>query len=57
MATIAANMVHLSGGYAAGFSAPTSSSIQTDFDLDDSAKNWFGMTSVSTKYIFETPSI
>ena len=44
MATVAANMVHLSGGYAAGFSAPTSSSIQTDFDLDDSAKNWFGMS-------------
>ena len=46
MATIAANMVHLSGGYAAGFSAPTSSSIQNEFKLSDTSKNWFGNVTI-----------
>ena len=35
-------MVHLSGGFAAGFSAPTMSSIQEEFELEDTTKNWFG---------------
>ena len=36
-------MVHLSAGYAAGYSAPTMAAIQKEFDLQDSTKNWFGM--------------
>ncbi len=35
-------MIHLSGGFAAGFSAPTMAAIQEEFDLDDDTKNWFG---------------
>ena len=50
MATFAANMVHLSGGFAAGFSAPTMAAIQKEFDLEDSTKNWFGK--LSLKYGF-----
>ena len=50
MATLAANMVHLSGGFAAGFSAPTMAAIQKEFDLEDSTKNWFGKVLPLKKY-------
>ena len=52
MATLAANMVHLSGGFAAGFSAPTMAAIQKEFDLEDSTKNWFGKVAFSLYYIY-----
>ena len=39
---MAANMVHGSSGYAAGFSAPTMSIIQKDFNLNDNTIHWFG---------------
>ena len=52
MATLAANMVHLSGGFAAGFSAPTMAAIQKEFDLEDSTKNWFGTVAFSLYNIY-----
>ena len=50
MATFAANMVHLSGGFAAGFSAPTMAAIQKEFDLEDSTKNWFGKRNLNMDF-------
>ena len=40
---MAANMVHGSSGYAAGFSAPTMAIIQKDFNLNDNTIHWFGI--------------
>lgn len=34
-------MVHLSAGFAAGFSAPTMSAIQEEFGMSNTTKNWF----------------
>ena len=31
-----------SGGFAAGFSAPTMATIQKEFDLEDNTISWFG---------------
>jgi hypothetical protein len=42
LAALAANMIHLSGGFAAGFSAPTMNAIQKDFHLSDRSIHWFG---------------
>ena len=51
LAAMAANMVHGSAGYAAGFSAPTMAVIQKDLNLKDSTINWFGNKSILLLHI------
>ena len=48
---MAANMVHGSAGYAAGFSAPTMAVIQKDLNLKDSTIKWFGNKSILLLHI------
>ena len=51
LAAMAANMVHGSAGYAAGFSAPTMAVIQKDLNLKDNTINWFGNNLNSISYL------
>ena len=57
LAAMAANMVHGSAGYAAGFSAPTMAVIQKDLNLKDSTINWFGNKSILLLHISKVVSI